>query len=37
MVEKLTEETVRDWDHVIQLLSVCEGKETYLCTVTHFY
>ncbi|KAG6399675.1 hypothetical protein SASPL_141156 [Salvia splendens] len=26
VVEKLTEETIRDWDHVIQLLSVCEAE-----------
>ncbi|KAL3818811.1 hypothetical protein ACJIZ3_004716 [Penstemon smallii] len=26
IVEKLTEETLRDWDHVIQLLSVCEAQ-----------
>ncbi|KAG8373249.1 hypothetical protein BUALT_Bualt11G0004300 [Buddleja alternifolia] len=26
IVEKLTEEIVRDWDHVIQLLSICEAQ-----------
>lgn len=26
VVEKLTEETIRDWDHVMQLLSVCEAE-----------
>ncbi|XP_047955515.1 kinesin-like protein KIN-7G [Salvia hispanica] len=26
VVEKLTEETLRDWDHVIQLLSICEAE-----------
>lgn len=26
IVEKLTEETPRDWNHLKQLLSVCEGK-----------
>ncbi|KAJ8545762.1 hypothetical protein K7X08_018345 [Anisodus acutangulus] len=26
IVEKLTEETLRDWNHVIQLLSICEAQ-----------
>ncbi|KAL8211166.1 hypothetical protein R6Q57_005603 [Mikania cordata] len=26
IVENLTEETVRDWDHVMELLSVCEAQ-----------
>ncbi|KAL0448476.1 UNVERIFIED_CONTAM: Kinesin-like protein KIN-7H [Sesamum latifolium] len=26
IVEKLTEEILRDWDHVVQLLSVCEAQ-----------
>lgn len=26
IVEKLTEEVVRDWDHVIELLSICEAQ-----------
>ncbi|XP_027077997.2 kinesin-like protein KIN-7E isoform X1 [Coffea arabica] len=26
IVEKLTEEVVRDWDHVVELLSVCEAQ-----------
>lgn len=26
VVEKLTEEILRDWGHVIQLLSICEGN-----------
>ncbi|KAK3011615.1 hypothetical protein RJ639_011683 [Escallonia herrerae] len=26
IVEKLTEETLRDWDHVIELLSICEAQ-----------
>ncbi|CAI9110900.1 OLC1v1010999C2 [Oldenlandia corymbosa var. corymbosa] len=26
VVEKLTEETLRDWDHVIELLSLCEAQ-----------
>ncbi|KAL3527185.1 hypothetical protein ACH5RR_011841 [Cinchona calisaya] len=26
IVEKLTEEALRDWDHVIELLSVCEAQ-----------
>ncbi|KAH6765402.1 hypothetical protein C2S52_016385 [Perilla frutescens var. hirtella] len=26
VVEKLTDETIRDWDHVLQLLSVCEAE-----------
>jgi hypothetical protein len=26
VVEKATEETLKDWDHLKELLSVCEGK-----------
>lgn len=26
IVEKLTEETLRDWSHLKELLSICEGK-----------
>ncbi|KAA8547461.1 hypothetical protein F0562_003675 [Nyssa sinensis] len=26
VVEKLTEETVRDWDHAMELLSICEAQ-----------
>ncbi|KAM7524093.1 hypothetical protein LguiA_013995 [Lonicera macranthoides] len=26
IVEKLTEETIRDWNHVIELLSICEAQ-----------
>lgn len=26
VVEKLTEETLRDWSHLKELLSICEGK-----------
>lgn len=29
-MERLTEETLRDWDHLQELLSICEGK-------THLY
>lgn len=25
-MERLTEESVRDWDHLKELLSVCEGE-----------
>lgn len=25
-MEKLTEETLRDWTHLQELLSICEGK-----------
>lgn len=26
IVEKLTEETLRDWDHIMELLSICEAQ-----------
>ena len=26
IVEKLTEETLRDWNHLKELLSICEGN-----------
>lgn len=29
IVEKLTEETLRDWSHLKELLSICEGKAFY--------
>jgi hypothetical protein len=29
VVEKATEETLKDWDHLKELLSVCEGKALY--------
>lgn len=25
-MEKLTEETLRDWNHLAELLSICEGS-----------
>lgn len=28
VVEKLTEVTLKDWNHLKELLSVCEGKKT---------
>lgn len=29
VVEKVTEETLRDWNHLQELLSACEGKALY--------
>lgn len=26
VIEKITEETLRDWSHLKELLSICEGK-----------
>lgn len=28
-MEKLTEETLRDWSHLKELLSICEGEAFY--------
>lgn len=28
-MEKVTEETLRDWSHLKELLSMCEGKAFY--------
>lgn len=28
-MEKVTEETLRDWSHLQELLSVCQGKALY--------
>lgn len=35
VVEKLTEITLKDWNHLKELLSVCEGKRLrLLCSVS---
>ncbi|CAL5391440.1 unnamed protein product [Camellia sinensis] len=36
IVEKLTEEILRDWDHLKELLSFCEGKYRQLVIVVLF-
>lgn len=28
-MEKVTEEVLRDWNHLKELLSICEGRECY--------
>ncbi|KAF5955020.1 hypothetical protein HYC85_007876 [Camellia sinensis] len=33
VIEKLTEEPLRDWNHVMELLSICDGKDN-LSTLT---
>lgn len=29
VVEKVTEEILKDWNHLKELLSICEGKASY--------
>ena len=36
ILEKLTEETLRDWGHLKELLSFCEGKGICIIFLTEF-
>lgn len=36
VVEKLTEVTLKDWNHLKELLSVCEGKRLRLLYCQYF-